>query len=46
MSTANLKTIQIRKLEKKDVTQLLPLMYEYIVDFYQCPRPSEDSLKN
>ncbi|WP_257349284.1 GNAT family N-acetyltransferase [Pseudalkalibacillus decolorationis] len=45
MNPANLSTIQTRKLEKKDIPQLLPLMYEYIVDFYKCPRPSEGSLE-
>ncbi|MGG3450558.1 GNAT family N-acetyltransferase [Domibacillus aminovorans] len=37
--------IQIRKIEEKDIPQLLPHMYEYIVDFYKQPRPSESSLK-
>ncbi|MGD8191761.1 N-acetyltransferase family protein [Brevibacillus ginsengisoli] len=40
-----IRTAQIRKLEKQDLPQLLPLMYEYIVDFYQCPRPDEQALE-
>ncbi|TCP21864.1 ribosomal protein S18 acetylase RimI-like enzyme [Scopulibacillus darangshiensis] len=37
--------VTIRHATKEDVPQLLELMYQYIVDFYKCPRPSEDSLK-
>lgn len=29
----------IRKAEAKDINQLTELMYEYIVDFYQKPKP-------
>ncbi|MFC4076575.1 GNAT family N-acetyltransferase [Salinithrix halophila] len=36
---------RIRKLEKRDVPHLLPLMMEYIVDFYKYPRPSDGSLE-
>ena len=38
-------TIQIRPAQKEDVPQLMNLMYQYIVDFYQCPRPSEEALQ-
>ncbi|MBT2649034.1 GNAT family N-acetyltransferase [Bacillus sp. ISL-34] len=44
MTTNKLSTIQIRKVEKGDIPQLLPLIFNYIVDFYQCPRPSEEAL--
>jgi len=37
-------TVNIRPVTKNDVPQLLDLMYQYIVDFYKCPRPSEDAL--
>ncbi|WP_416656059.1 GNAT family N-acetyltransferase [Bacillus amyloliquefaciens] len=30
----------IRKAEAKDINQLTEIMYEYIVDFYQRPKPS------
>ncbi|MED4253328.1 GNAT family N-acetyltransferase [Priestia megaterium] len=29
----------VRKAESKDINQLTELMYEYIVDFYQRPKP-------
>ncbi|MGC8228188.1 GNAT family N-acetyltransferase [Pseudobacillus badius] len=40
-----METIHIRPAEEKDVPQLMELMYEYIVDFYKCDRPSEESLE-
>lgn len=45
MSTTKSSSIQYRKAEKKDIPQLLSLMYEYICDFYKCPRPAEGSLE-
>ncbi len=44
MAIDQLKNIKIRKVEKKDFSQLLPLMFSYIVDFYECPRPEEKTL--
>ena len=35
----------IRPTTERDIPQLMDLMYEYIVDFYKCERPSEDSLE-
>lgn len=40
-----METINIRTATKHDAPQLLELMNQYIVDFYKCPRPSDDSLK-
>lgn len=40
-----MEIVNIRPAVKKDTPQLLNLMYQYIVDFYKCPRPSEESLK-
>lgn len=40
-----MKTVNSRPATKEDIPQLLDLMYQYIVDFYKCPRPSEDDLK-
>ncbi|QRG66493.1 GNAT family N-acetyltransferase [Brevibacillus choshinensis] len=37
--------IHIRPAAAEDVTQLLELLYRYIVDFYKCPRPSEEDLR-
>ncbi|GAA3325596.1 hypothetical protein GCM10020331_058130 [Ectobacillus funiculus] len=38
--------IQIRiSMEKKDIPQLSNLMIQYIVDFYQRPRPDEEALR-
>lgn len=36
----------IRKVNREDTQQLLPLMNRYIVDFYRRPQPSEESLEN
>ncbi|WP_251029258.1 MULTISPECIES: hypothetical protein [unclassified Bacillus (in: firmicutes)] len=41
-----MKIVNIRPAVKTDIPQLLDLMYQYIVDYYKCPRPSERSLKN
>ncbi|MGP1907919.1 N-acetyltransferase family protein [Metabacillus sp. JX24] len=38
-----MKTI-VRHPEKKDTEALMGLMYEYIVDFYQCEKPAEEKL--
>jgi len=35
----------IRKATQQDITQLYPLMIEYIVDFYEQPKPKEEELK-
>jgi ribosomal protein S18 acetylase RimI-like enzyme len=35
----------VRRTEPGDVERLLPLMVEYIVDFYRHPRPSDDDLR-
>ncbi|MGN8646517.1 N-acetyltransferase family protein [Gracilibacillus sp. HCP3S3_G5_1] len=35
----------IREVTKEDVSELLGLMNQYIVDFYQQPQPKEDDLK-
>jgi ribosomal protein S18 acetylase RimI-like enzyme len=32
----------IRKAELRDLADLRKLMYEYIVDFYQCPAPPQE----
>ncbi|MBT2618679.1 MULTISPECIES: GNAT family N-acetyltransferase [unclassified Bacillus (in: firmicutes)] len=40
-----METVNIRTAAKHDIPQLLELMNQYIVDFYKCPRPSDDSLK-
>jgi predicted N-acetyltransferase YhbS len=40
-----METVNIRTATKDDIPQLFELMNQYIVDFYKCPRPSEDSLK-
>lgn len=37
--------LRIRPVTKQDIPQLMELMYQYIVDFYKCPRPSEESLE-
>lgn len=34
----------IRKAEAKDINQLTDLMYEYIVDFYQRPKPPVEKI--
>ncbi|MFK7696376.1 GNAT family N-acetyltransferase [Paenibacillus sp. HJGM_3] len=36
--------VVIRAVNKEDIPQLLELMIEYIVDFYQKPKPAEESL--
>ncbi|MGD6794982.1 N-acetyltransferase family protein [Metabacillus indicus] len=36
----------VRHSEKKDTEALMGLMYEYIVDFYQCEKPPEKQLEN
>lgn len=36
----------IRPAQNEDLPQLLDLMFQYIVDFYKRPKPSEDSLKD
>ncbi|MDF2682496.1 MAG: acetyltransferase family protein [Brevibacillus sp.] len=40
-----MESVRIRPATEYDVTQLLDLMYRYIVDFYKCSPPSETSLK-
>lgn len=40
-----MSTITIRKVNEGDVDQLIPLMYQYIVDFYQRPRPAEKDVR-
>jgi ribosomal protein S18 acetylase RimI-like enzyme len=35
----------VRRTERADVERLLPLMLEYIVDFYRQPRPSDQDLR-
>lgn len=35
----------IRTANQEDIPQLLNLMYQYIVDFYKRPKPTEESLK-
>jgi ribosomal protein S18 acetylase RimI-like enzyme len=40
-----METVNIRTATQDDIPQLFELMNQYIVDFYKCPRPSEDSLK-
>jgi hypothetical protein len=35
----------IRTTNEEDNQQLLDLMYQYIVDFYKRPKPTEESLK-
>ncbi|MEK3786556.1 MULTISPECIES: GNAT family N-acetyltransferase [Paenibacillus] len=37
-------TTMIRNVTPHDLTQLTELMYEYIVDFYKNPAPSEEKL--
>jgi ribosomal protein S18 acetylase RimI-like enzyme len=34
----------IRRVERRDVPRLAPLMLEYIVDFYRRPRPADEDL--
>ncbi len=36
----------VRRSEQRDVDQLIPLMLEYIVDFYFHPRPDDGDLRN
>ncbi|WP_413374889.1 N-acetyltransferase family protein [Alkalihalobacillus sp. 1P02AB] len=38
-------TIIIRPTEKKDLSQLLPFLESYIVDFYKQPKPNQIHLK-
>ncbi|HWO96362.1 MAG TPA: GNAT family N-acetyltransferase [Bacillus sp. (in: firmicutes)] len=40
-----MENVNIRLAAYEDISQLFDLMNQYIVDFYKCPRPSEDSLK-
>lgn len=40
-----MEAIHIRPATPGDVTQLLALMNQYIVDFYKCPRPREEDLR-
>ena len=35
----------IRRVNEKDVDALIPLMYQYIVDFYRRPRPDEKDVR-
>lgn len=35
----------IRTANQEDIPQLLNLMYQYIVDFYKRPKPTEESFK-
>jgi hypothetical protein len=37
--------LAIRTANQEDIPQLLNLMYQYIVDFYKRPKPTEESLK-
>ncbi|AEH47935.1 GNAT family N-acetyltransferase [Parageobacillus thermoglucosidasius] len=37
--------LAIRTANREDIPQLLNLMYQYIVDFYKRPKPTEESLK-
>ncbi|NRD77999.1 GNAT family N-acetyltransferase [Bacillus sp. BRMEA1] len=40
-----METVSIRLASKQDIPELLNLMEQYIVDFYKCPHPGKDSLK-
>lgn len=37
-------SVNVRPAEKKDREELTKLMYEYIVDFYQRPRPAVEKV--
>ena len=37
---------QVRRAERGDVPQLIPLMLAYIVDFYRQPTPPDEDLRN
>lgn len=37
--------LAIRTANQEDIPQLLNLMYQYVVDFYKRPKPTEESLK-
>lgn len=39
-----MEAVNIRPAAKEDIPQLLDVMYQYIVDFYKCPRPEEGAL--
>lgn len=36
----------IRPINSADIKKLIPLVRSYIVDFYQCPNPSDEELFN
>ncbi|MEH7098286.1 GNAT family N-acetyltransferase [Neobacillus vireti] len=40
-----METVKIRHATIDDIPQLFNLMNQYIVDFYNCPRPREEALK-
>ncbi|WP_049788001.1 hypothetical protein [Parageobacillus thermoglucosidasius] len=40
-----MRDLAIRTANREDIPQLLNLMYQYIVDFYKRPKPTEESLK-
>ncbi|QXJ40451.1 hypothetical protein BV455_03825 [Parageobacillus caldoxylosilyticus] len=40
-----MEDLAIRTANQEDIPQLLNLMYQYIVDFYKRPKPTEKSLK-
>lgn len=41
-----MQNVVIRPVQTEDLNELLGLMYQYIVDFYQRPRPSEEALQS
>ncbi|WP_026674734.1 GNAT family N-acetyltransferase [Alkalihalobacterium bogoriense] len=40
-----MESVIVRKAKKEDQQQLLALMNEYIVDFYNCPKPAGEKLE-
>jgi ribosomal protein S18 acetylase RimI-like enzyme len=40
-----LENFNIRPVENKDISQLVKLMTQYIVDFYERPKPGEEALE-
>lgn len=46
MTVEQLKKIKIRRAVKQDLSSLLPLMVNYMIDFYDSPRNDEKILKH